>query len=126
MKYDPLTGPDSEWWLGLEEQEKLALILEQHELSGVEIPGIRLHAAIHTVVENQLAMGIPDVQETLDRLVADGLDRHEALHAIGRVLADLIYDTIHQHWDWKNLDPMPEGYFRELRELTVEKWREMG
>jgi len=50
---------------------------------------LRLHLAVHVVVETQLAEGSPSqVQETLDRLIERGLERHEAVHAIGEVAAE--------------------------------------
>ena len=45
------------------------------------------HAVVHAIVENQLALGEPVVVATLARLRSDGLDRHEAVHAIGSVLS---------------------------------------
>ncbi len=102
----------------------MALVHDYHELAGDDLPNARLHAAIHTIVENQLAMGIPEVRETLDRLLAEGLDRHDALHAIGMVLAELIFYVTQQDGDRKNVGPMPDSYYRELKELTAEKWRE--
>ncbi len=47
---------------------------------------------MHVVVENQIAMGdeIP-VRDTLVRLMSEGLDRHDAVHAIATVLTNLIY-----------------------------------
>jgi hypothetical protein len=57
------------------------------------MPNSSLHAAIHVVVENQVALGgeIP-VQETLARLMGEGLSRHEAVHAVGSVLAGILFD----------------------------------
>jgi hypothetical protein len=39
-------------------------------------------------VETQLAEGHAEATAALDRLLQEGLDRHEALHAIGSVLAE--------------------------------------
>jgi hypothetical protein len=50
-----------------------------------------VHAAIHVAVENQIAMGVELVGETVARLVAEGLDRHEAIHAIGALLAEDVF-----------------------------------
>lgn len=80
-----------------------------------------LHAAIHTVVENQLALGDPEVRETLDRLLADGLDRHDALHAIGSVLSEQLFGAMQN--GGKNVGALPDSYYRGLRELTAAKWR---
>ncbi len=45
-------------------------------------PGI--HIAMHVLVENQLCdETLPEVQAALDRLMAKGLSRHDAVHQIG-------------------------------------------
>ncbi len=85
--YDPERAPDPEWWLSLDESERMDLAQEsQHE--DEQLPSPRSHAAIHLVIENQVAMGdeIP-VAATLQRLLAEGLGRHDAVHAIGSVLS---------------------------------------
>jgi len=75
----------------------------------------------HVVVENQVALGEPTpVPDTLKRLVDEGLDRHEAIHAIGSILMSIVFDVSH--------DPHVTGdinarYSRELAELTAAGWR---
>lgn len=52
------------------------------------MPNPRLHALVHVVVENQLAAGDPkEARAALARLRKAGLSRHEALHAIGEIVA---------------------------------------
>jgi hypothetical protein len=65
------------------------LVVDYHRRTRVKLPNQRLHAAIHVAVENQIAMGdeLP-VHGVLDRLQAEGLDRHDAIHAIGSALAE--------------------------------------
>jgi hypothetical protein len=47
------------------------------------------------VVENQLALGeATPVPTTLERLMDEGLDRHEAIHAIGSILMRIMFDAI--------------------------------
>ena len=53
-----------------------------------------MHASIHVVVQNQLALGVDVVSSTFDRLMCQGLDRHETIHAIGAVLAENIYSLL--------------------------------
>ena len=51
--------------------------------------------AIHGVVENQLRRGDPpETRQTLDRLVADGLDAEEAHRLIGCVVEREIFGVI--------------------------------
>jgi len=94
-RYHPHHAPDPEAWLALDEGERTELVLQYHRRARVRLPNARLHAAIHVVVENQVALGdeIP-VRRTLERLRAEGLDRHDAVHAAGSVLAKRIYDLL--------------------------------
>ena len=120
MEYDPLRTPDPELWLELDEQERIGLVQTHHESAGVQLPNATIHAAMHTIVENQLAMKDDRVQQTLDRLLAEGLDRHDALHAIGSVLAEQIWGAMQTRQDGAALS---EAYYRGLSELTASKWR---
>ena len=119
MNYDPLSAPDPESWLELDEQERISLVREYHEETGVELPNATLHAAMHAVVENQLALGDDRVGQTLHRLLAEGLDRHDALHAISSVLAEQI-------WHLRQTDQneaSSEGYYEGLTKLSAASWR---
>ncbi|MDA1325326.1 MAG: DUF1841 family protein [Proteobacteria bacterium] len=120
--YDPLVAPDPDEWLSLDEQERLILVEDHHSEAGVELPNEMLHAVLHSIVENQVAEGdeIP-IGATLDRLVAEGLDRHEAIHAIGGVLAEFMFDLI------GGGEPAADGnekYYRQLEILTAAGWLE--
>lgn len=96
-------------------------VLEYHRGARATLPNERLHASIHVVVENQVALGdaLP-ARQVLERLQAEGLDRHDAIHAIGAVLADHI-DELMKHR--ASADPSHEGYWAELRALTADRWR---
>src|SRR5439155_21707934 len=91
-RYDPQHAPDPEAWLALDEAERTELVFQYHLRARVRLPNARLHATIHVVVENQVALGdeIP-VRRTLERLRAEGLDRHDAVHAACSVLAKGIF-----------------------------------
>jgi hypothetical protein len=71
-------------------------------------------------VENQLAEGIEAVRETLERLMSEGLDRHEGIHAIGSVLAEHLSNLM-RNGPKKGTDTN-EPYFRRLRSLTASTW----
>ena len=70
-------------------QQLIERITRQHERDphpGVEGGRLRLHIAVHAVVETQLQQGAPpQVQAALERLMDAGLARHDAIHAIGSV-----------------------------------------
>jgi hypothetical protein len=122
--YDPLVAPDSAEWLDLDEQERIDMVMDFHRRVRVKLPNAKVHAVAHMAVENQIAEGdaLP-VRRTLDRLMSEGLDRHEAVHAIGAVLLGYMHDLLKAD-DVKG-DPNP-GYFAELERLTADEWRRSG
>jgi hypothetical protein len=119
-RYDPDRVPDAATWLALEELDRIALIEAYHRRAGVRLPNGRLHATVHAMVENQLAAAVPAVVDTLSRLRGEGLDRHEAIHAIGLVLAEHLGALMRDAP--READPNA-AYERALRELTAESWR---
>lgn len=95
-RYDPLIAPDPKKWLMLDEQERLDLVEDYHWRARVDLPNEKVHAIAHAVVENQIAIGEElRVERTLRRLMAEGLDRHDAIHAIGLVCFELLHGTLH-------------------------------
>jgi hypothetical protein len=117
-KYDPLRDIDPKAWLALDEDERMVLVRKYHRRAGIKVPNARLHAIVHVIVENQVAMGdVIPVRRTLERLQKQGLDRHDAVHAIASVLADRIFEM--------ERDPkgeLTEAYYAELEQLTPESW----
>lgn len=120
-RYDPERAPDREKWLALDEQERIALVAAHHRRARVKLPNLRLHAAIHAVVENQLAERLTVVQETLERLMAEGLDRHDAVHAIASVVTKHLWNAMNERL--QGPDPH-EAYFDRLKGLTAAAWLE--
>lgn len=87
---------------------------------GLEREHLRAHLLIHEMVEKQLAENDPpEVSRVLHRLLANGLSRHEAIHAIGTVVAREALAMMKQG---RPLDK--EVYVRELQSLTVESYRQ--
>ncbi len=71
------------------------------------------HVAIHQIVENQVADRTPpETAETLEALMQAGYTRHEAIHAIGNIVAEEIYEIL---WDSRPFDEA--GYLEALRDL---------
>ena len=95
-QYDPDTSPEPDEWLRLDEGERLDLVRAYHRRQRVRLPNAELHAAIHVVVENQLALGEDAVATALRRLQVEGLSRHDAIHAIGTVLSEYLYVLMQQ------------------------------
>jgi hypothetical protein len=89
-----------------------------HRRARVKLPTPRVHAALHTAVENQLAEHIVEVELALARLMAEGLDRHDAVHAISWVLLDEFIDA--REATPPRLD-MGRAYLRRLETLTAQE-----
>jgi len=119
--YDPDASRDSAEWLGTDEGERIELVSSYHRRHHVRLPNAQLHAVIHVIVENQLALGEPVVVETLARLQGEGLSRHDALHAIGSVLATDIYQLM--QGDSEATADLYRRYLEKLRNLTAATWR---
>ena len=122
--YDPLVAPDPEEWLALEEGERIERAMDFHRRTRIRVPGAKMHAVAHAVVENQIAEGdaLP-TRRTLERLMSEGLDRHDAIHAISMVLMVHLHDLMKAG---KAEDDPNRRYFAELELLTAEKWRRSG
>jgi hypothetical protein len=121
MRYDANERPHSATWLELDENERIDAVMDYHRRAGVKLEDLKLHAITHVVVENQVALGKPtSVPATLNRLVAEGLDRHEAIHAIGSILMSIVFDVSHAP---DVGDDINAKYSRELAKLTAAGWR---
>ena len=122
MRYDPHSEPEADKWLEMDESERTELVRTYHKRKGVALPNAFLHAAIHVTVENQIALGdqLP-VKTKLDDLLREGLDRHDAIHAIGSVLAEHMFHLM--KGDLQEEDPNPK-YHKALSQLTAKSWRE--
>lgn len=86
MRYDPEVEPDPSKWQELDEQERITLAEAYHRRAGIEVPEMTVHAIAHAIIENQVAVGdaLP-VRRAIERLMGEGLDRHDAVHAVGSV-----------------------------------------
>jgi hypothetical protein len=122
MHYDAIKAPDPEEWLELDESDRIDAVIAYHKRAKKPVgENNRLHAVAHVIVETQAAMGDATVvPATLDRLMREGLDRHDAIHAIGSVLAGIFFDVAKN--PGKQVD-INAQYGRELAELTAASWR---
>ena len=123
--YDPEVAPSAADWLAADEGERILLVERYHRDARVDLPKAarRMHASIHVIVENQLASNDEPVVRALARLMREGLLRHEAVHAIGSLAAELIYDLL------KLKDPPDTArarYYAAVERLTAAAWRERG
>jgi hypothetical protein len=123
MRYDASTAPDPEAWLQLDEQERIDLAIEYHRRYHLQMgQSPKLHGVTHVIVENQVALGDATVVPvTLARLMPEGLNRHDAIHAIGGVLMGIIFDVMAEKDD-ADAD-INARHGRELAALTAAGWR---
>jgi hypothetical protein len=54
----------------------------------------KAHAAMHVVVENQVAMGFGPTVRAMERLQNGGLSRHDAVHAVASVVAEHLHSLM--------------------------------
>ena len=122
QRYNPLVSPDPEEWLALGEQERIDLARDYHRKERIRLPNAKVHATVHAIVETQIALGDETpARRTAQRLMDAGLDRHEAIHAIGWVLIQFMSDQM----ETPEFDTDPNApYFAALERLTVEDWRQ--
>ena len=122
-RYNPEAPPDAEDWLALDEGERIQLVEWYHRDARVDLPKAArtLHASMHVVVENQLALNDAPVVRALARLMKEGLSRHDAVHAIGSLVAEHIYDLL-KHKDAP--ETARARYYAAVERLTVATWRD--
>jgi hypothetical protein len=119
-QYDPSRDLAADEWLDLDEQERMMLVEDYHRRHRIRMPSVEGHAVAHTIVETQLALGEPVVVATCARLRTEGLDRHDAIHAIGSVLASQLQAQLTN--PKSQVQPV-ERYHQALRRLSAAKWR---
>lgn len=117
-RYNPLKAPNPEEWLALSELERIDLVEHYHRRKRIRMPSVKAHAAFHVTVENQIAMGDEPVKRKLEQLIGEGLDRHDAIHAIAWILSKQVYRILKykQSSDWS------KSYYAALEDLTAENW----
>jgi hypothetical protein len=122
MPYDASKAPDPKEWFELDESDRIDEVIDYHRRSRSPVgENKRMHAAAHVLVENQVAKSdVTVVPTTLNRLMREGLDRHEAIHAIASVLMGIVFDAV-RNPEGKPID-INDAY-RELGELTAASWR---
>jgi hypothetical protein len=124
LTYDAKRQTNPQQWLEHSEAERIEAVEAYHREHRLKVPHPLLHATFHVVVENQVALGEDTpVRSTLIRLIEEGLDRHDAVHAIASVLASHVYDLLKT--SEMQTDPNA-AYYSELRQLTADSWRASG
>jgi hypothetical protein len=120
-EYDALEAPDPTEWLELDEGEAMQLVEAYHRRAGISVPNEAVHATIHVAVEKQIALDDPPAtRRAMARLMAEGLDRHEALHAVGSILAGHIWELAQAG---ASRAASPDDYAAAVDRLTAKSWR---
>jgi hypothetical protein len=123
LQYDPYQHIDSEAWQELDESERIESVRQYHRQNRIRLPNETLHATTHVIVENQVALGDAfPARAVLLRLMEEGLDRHEAVHAVGLVLSEQLFAALSEEGD----ADINKQYVEKLNRLTAESWRKLA
>ena len=119
-KYAPMKPIQAGQWLALDELDRIEMVHAFHARLDNEMPSdaLSMHSTIHVIVENQLAMGVELIHETIAKLIRQGLDRHEAIHAIGAIISVDIYDMLKGNIQKYS----PIRYRKKLEKITAKRW----
>ena len=120
-RYNADHAPDPRDWLALDEQIRIDLAEEHHRRERTKLPNLKAHAVFHAIVENQLAERLEPVVRAMARLRAEGLSRHDAVHAIASVVAEHIHHLFNDEVDADNAQAI---YNAAVERLTAKGWRE--
>ncbi|KAA0998134.1 hypothetical protein FVF58_45950 [Paraburkholderia panacisoli] len=120
--YNPERGPEPESWLELDEQERILLIETWHRVARIKLPNLTAHAALHVIVENQMALDLESVVRAMDRLRKQGLTRHDAIHAIGSVVAENLFGILKADQN-DDAAASQARYYAAVERLTAVSWR---
>lgn len=117
-RYDPDRAPDPERWRAQDEMELMELVQRHHRREGIRLIDERVHASLHVMVENQVALGPQTpVADAVARLMGEGMSRHDAIHAIGAVLQKHAFRA-----KSAGVPVSREAYYADVRAVTKEAW----
>lgn len=119
-RYDADQTPDPKQWLELDEHERIGLVEDYHRAKRIKLPKSLVHAVFHVIVENQIAEELESVVRAMRRLGAEGLTRHDSIHAVASVLAEHINDLFS---DKADATRSAEIYSAAVNRLTARSWR---
>ena len=120
--YNPERTPEPETWLGLDEQERIVLIETYHRGARIKLPNVTAHALLHAIVENQIALNLDPVVRAMHRLGKEGLTRHDAVHAIGSVVAEHLFDSVKTNQN-DDAAALQARYYAAVERLSAASWR---
>lgn len=117
-EYDPDLAPDPEAWRAGNEMMLVELVRQYHRARQIPLPNERVHASLHVMVENQVALGAQTpVADAVARLMGEGMSRHDAIHAVGAILSK------HMHRATSTGVPISrDAYFADVRAVGKDAW----
>ncbi len=125
LGYDANVAVDAAAWSALEERERLSRVAKYHHatLKSAQMPpSMQRHAAMHVIVESQLADAAPpEARGALERLQREGMSRHDAIHAIGWLATEHMKRAVAKQ---RPVDD--KSYANDLAALTVASWLRMA
>ena len=123
-RYDPDVDPDPAHWLALDEGERLRQTKDYHRRHDVLAANPDIHALVHVVIETQIATGDETAApRALERLMTEGLTRHEAIHALGSVLTEMIVAVA----KGEETEPFQtHAYNDAIARIKAEDWRRLA
>lgn len=95
------------------------MVMNYHIACGDMMDNVNVHSIFHTVIENQIEMGDEHpTKATLERLMREGLDCHDSIHAIASVLANHVWKIGKK----KMKGDVNKIYMKAMEKLTAQKW----
>jgi hypothetical protein len=102
----------------------MQLVSRYHRRQRIRLPNETIHAVVHVIVENQVALGDEfPAKAVLLRLMKEGLDRHEAIHAIGSVPSEESFVVMSGQEAGGDLNA---DYIEKLKSLKANSWRKQS
>ena len=121
-EYTPDCTPEPASWLELDEQERIVLVETYHRVARIKLPNVTAHASLHAIVENQIALNLDPVVRAMHRLGKEGLTRHDAVHAIGSVVAEHLFDMLKTNQN-DDAAALQARYDAAVERLSAASWR---
>ena len=101
MRYGADLAPSPARWLELSEEDQTIAVEEFHRRAKIRLPDNPLHVVLHVAVENQLAEGVSCTVATMERLLAGGMSRHEAIHQLAMALIEDMHAMLQENRRWE-------------------------
>jgi hypothetical protein len=124
--YDPDKPPKPSEWLAIGEHERIRLAQNFHVAARIKLPDPKAHALYHAIVENQIAQGYGPSCRAIERLQREGLSRHDAIHAIASVVAEVTFEQIREPQTSASGNESQRKMNAKIDALTAARWKERG